>query len=108
MAAESTGGSFTIKSRPGVGTKVNAAFVRDHIDREPLGDMGETLASLIGCNPDVSFLYEHTWDNAVFRLSTQEVKNILKDIPLNTPEIILWIKEFINEQIYILYGGASV
>ena len=39
MAAESTGGSFSIQSEPGVGTKVTAVFGLSHIDRMPLGDM---------------------------------------------------------------------
>ena len=37
MAAESTGGSFSIQSEPGVGTKVTAVFGLSHIDRMPLG-----------------------------------------------------------------------
>ena len=37
-AAESTGGSFFIRSQVGVGTVVTAVFVLSHIDRMPLGD----------------------------------------------------------------------
>ena len=43
-AAESTGGSFTIDSTPGVGTTVTAVFGLSHIDRMPLGDMNGTIA----------------------------------------------------------------
>ena len=37
MAAESTGGSFSIESVPGQGTVVTAVFGLSHIDRMPLG-----------------------------------------------------------------------
>ena len=39
MAAELSGGSFSIKSQPGVGTTTTAVFVLSSVDRMPLGDM---------------------------------------------------------------------
>ena len=41
-----TGGSFSIQSEPGVGTKVTAVFGLSHIDRMPLGDMNGTIYNL--------------------------------------------------------------
>ena len=47
MAAEQTGGSFSIKSQPGVGTRVEARFKTDSIDFTPLGDMSSTIATIV-------------------------------------------------------------
>ena len=51
-AAESTGGSFSIESRPGKGTAVTAVFVLSHIDRMPLGDITSTIHTLIVYHPE--------------------------------------------------------
>ena len=48
MAAEMTGGAMTVESAPGVGTTVTAVFGLSHIDRLPLGDLPQTMATLIG------------------------------------------------------------
>ena len=47
LAAENTGGSFSIESEPGKGTTVTAVFTLNHIDRMPLGDMTATIQTLI-------------------------------------------------------------
>ena len=47
MAAEMTGGSFTITSIEDEGTEVVANFINNHIDRAPLGDIEDTLTILI-------------------------------------------------------------
>lgn len=43
---EATGGRFELVSRPGVGTRVRAAFATDHPDTPPGGDWAATLAQL--------------------------------------------------------------
>ena len=57
MAAESTGGSFSIQSEPGVGTKVTAVFGLSHIDRMPLGDIQHTDRFFIYIYVQSAFLY---------------------------------------------------
>lgn len=47
-AASRPAGSFDISSEVGVGTKVKAVFVYDSIDRQPLGNMAETMSAVIG------------------------------------------------------------
>src|SRR5690554_5477717 len=59
-AAEGCGGDFEIKSQLGKGTVVQTSFKLDHIDCPPLGKMDETLTTLIICNPDIDFVYEHS------------------------------------------------
>lgn len=97
LAAESTGGSFEITSQIGSGTTVTAEFVISHIDRMPLGDMTETMHSLITMNADIDFLYTYRIDGREFTLDTRELREILGGIPLNTPEVSEYIKEYLKE-----------
>ena len=61
-AAERAGGSFTIQSQEGAGTRVEVEFRLSHIDRQPLGDLAGVLVTLIAGNPEVDFLYRHRCD----------------------------------------------
>ena len=99
-AAENTGGSLTIESQKNVGTKVDVVFTYDHIDRQPLGDMGETMLTLISGNTDIDFVYTHSVNEKVFTLDTQKVKQILgNEVSLGSPEIVMWLKDYIREGI---------
>ncbi len=97
-AAEETGGGLTITSKVGEGTRVITDFVYDHIDRQPLGDMAGTITTVLSGNPNIDFLYRHTKDGKEFLLDTRKMREILgDDAPLSSPEVILWLTDFINE-----------
>ena len=97
LAAESTGGSFSIRSEPGVGTVVTAVFILSHIDRMPLGDMVSTIHTLITMNTGIDFLYTFCMDGRQFVLDTREFREILGDIPFDAPEISSYIREYLTE-----------
>ncbi len=59
QAAKEGGGDIRLDSKTGKGTDVLADFQYDHPDRKPLGDMNETIATLIAGHPEVHFIYEH-------------------------------------------------
>ncbi len=59
QAARQTGGELTIESREGVGTEVIAVFRPSHPDMKPMGDIAETMATLIAGNPAVRFVFDH-------------------------------------------------
>ena len=103
MAAELTGGDLRITSKPGEGTVVTATFGLSHIDRMPLGDINGTVATLIHCNPEIDFIYCHAVDGRVMRLDTKEFRDVLGDIPLNTPEVAAFINEYLKENSKGLY-----
>ena len=97
-AAENTGGKLTIESEKGKGTVVKTTFTYNHIDRQPIGDMGETMVSLISGNESIDFLYTHRYNGKDFTLDTREIKQILgEDVPLGSPEIVIWLKDYITE-----------
>ena len=107
-AAECTGGSFTIQSQPGVGTTVTAVFVLSHIDRMPLGDISSTIHTLVVYHPDTDFRYIYEYDGKSFTLDTREFREILGDVPFDTPEISSYIMEYLTENKLETDGGASL
>ncbi len=97
-AAEETGGSLSISSEVGKGTRVVTDFVYDHIDRQPLGDIAGTITTVLSGNPHIDFLYRHEKNGKEFLLDTRKMREILgDDAPLSSPEVILWLTDFINE-----------
>ena len=96
LAAEQTGGKVEIISQTEEpsGTTVSALFYKNHIDCLPLGDIISTFLTLIQGNPNIDFLFTHNSVN----LNTKELKEVLGDVPLSSPEVLVWIREFLEEQ----------
>lgn len=99
MAAELTGGSFTIDSTLNVGTTTTAIFGLRHIDRMPMGDLAGSLSTLIQASPDIDFVLDYSADDNAFTMDTREFRAILGDVPLNMPEVLGYIEGFISENI---------
>ena len=97
LAAENAGGDFDVSSTLGKGTVVTAKFVHSHIDRQPLGDMAETMLSLFTSYENIHFLYKHKVNQNEFVVDTKELKKVLGDIPFSAPDVYLWLSEFLKE-----------
>ena len=97
MAAEMSGGSFKIESTVGVGTKIYTSYIHSSIDRMPVGNINETVSMLIRMNPDIDFVYTHTFNEKSYSLDTRELREQLENVPLDTPEVIDWINEYLTE-----------
>lgn len=107
LACEQSGGALDIKSTLGVGTEVTATFDMNSIDFTPIGDMVSTMTVLVMGSPDIDFEYEHTAPGGrVVQLSTLQLREVLGDIPLDSPEIVKWIGEYLQEQ-YDDFGGFN-
>lgn len=105
MAAEMTGGSVKIVSSTDAathGTTVTAVFYKNHLDFTPLGDIKETVVTLIQGHPDTDFLFVHQTPLGEVKLDTRELRVVLEGVPLDTYEVIVWIKEYLNEQYELL------
>ena len=99
MAAKSAGGTFHIESSPGQGTKLTGTFIRSHVDTPPLGDMAETFVTLVHGAPDVDFTYFCENDSQRFTFDTREIREALEDVPLDTPDVLDWIRNHLRELI---------
>ena len=104
FAAEQTGGGIEIISRhvdshpEDHGTTVSATFFKNHIDFTPLGDVTSTFTTLIQGHPDTDFVYRHTLEGKSVDFDTREVRAVLEEVPLDSYEVLLWIKSNLEEQ----------
>lgn len=108
QAAEGTGGSFSIRSKEGAGTVTEAVFVLDSIDRMPLGDMTATIHTLVTCHEEMDFYYRYARDGREFTLDTREMKEILGNVPLSSPEVSRFLKEYLDENWREVDGGSAL
>lgn len=107
MASEMAGGQFEISSEKGVGTSVKATFQINHIDRAPLGDVADTMVTLLSSEKDTDFRLHIAVDNNTFDFDTRELKAELGGIPVDTPEILVFVRDMIKDNI-INIGGAKL
>ena len=97
QAAKAAGGEFKIVSSPGVGTKVTGVFQYSHVDRQPLGDMEQTLLALIVGNPQIELTYLHQNDDSQVSFSTGEIQAQLGDMPINSPQGISAVRKSLQK-----------
>ena len=90
-------GSFQITSIPNQETTLEAVMQYDHIDRPELGQIAESLYSLM--LQEVRIIYHHYRNNYHFRIDSEEIRTILGDVSLAQYDVMRWIKEYITEQI---------
>ena len=101
LACEQTGGTLSITSSVREcdhGTTVTALFHKNHIDFTPLGDVISTVTTLIQGHPEVDFVFSHKTDRGTVSLDTRELRVVLEDVPLDTFEVLTWIKGNLEEQ----------
>ena len=81
LAAEQAGGGVTVTSVPAGGdgphgTTVTACFDMNNIDCTPLGDIVETVVTLIQGSPDMDLVFCHIVDDKQIRLDTRELRSV--------------------------------
>lgn len=99
QAAEQAGGTMTVDSAPGKGTKVSGTFRWSHVDRPAIGNMADTVLTLIAGHPDLDIFYEVREGDRVFRLDTRQIRTELEDVPINAPAVLDAIRGMLKEQI---------
>lgn len=98
-AANAAEGDLKIESAEKKGTKIKAWFKYDHIDRKPIGNIAETIISLILMSPDIIIRYVHKKNDEKFEFDTNEIKKQLEVISLNNNEILKELKVLINNKL---------
>jgi signal transduction histidine kinase len=68
--AELAAGDLKIKSSPGRGTEVEASFLKDHPDRQPLGDLEGCWILLASVNPGIEWVLHLASGAGEFSIST--------------------------------------
>lgn len=104
LAAEQTGGTFSIESVSELddpvshGTSVQALFYKNHLDFTPLGDVVSTVCTLIQGAPDIDWHFCHTFGGQTAEVDTAEMRQVLGDVPLDSFEVLDWIRQSLLEE----------
>jgi hypothetical protein len=98
-SAREANGHLSIQSKKGKGTRIKAVFQHSHIDRRPLGNIGQTILTLIIGNPDVDFIYVHKQDRQRYRFDTRQIRTQLQDQPINSLEGMRMIREELKKDL---------
>jgi signal transduction histidine kinase len=97
-AAKAASGRLSVQSETGKGTKTKAIFQHSHIDRQPLGDIGQTIVTLIIGNPDIDFIFEHIKNGHAYSLDTRKIKKELNEMPINSLAGIRKLRESLEKK----------
>lgn len=108
QSAKDTGGSFEIQSEKNRGTTVCARYVYSSIDRMPIGNLAETMTTLIMAKESVRYILKYSVDGNSFIFDTDEVKQILSDVLLYCAEVQSFLKQYISQQIDETNGKNQV
>lgn len=92
-ASKAANGHLSVQSKKGEGTRIKADFQHSHIDRKPLGDIGQTIITLIIGNPEIDFIFEHKRNGHTYCLDTRKIKAQLNEMPINSLAGIKKIRE---------------
>lgn len=104
--ARATGGGMTLSSLPGKGTELSCRFDTRHLDCPPLGNLAETMATLILANPKrPDFTLTVSGEQGTQTLDTREIRKAVGDLPLDQAEVMQWLISAVEEMTQEIFGG---
>lgn len=106
--AEQCGGYFEIHSQVGVGTEITAEFQYSHIDRVPLGNMPETIVTILNACDTMDLVYTHCYNGNKFTLNSKEIKKLLDGVPISNLDVIKWLRDYITEGLHEIYTSSDI
>lgn len=108
MSAEMAGGEFFLDSAPDKGTEIGVTYKLGHIDRMPLGALEDTIIALIGEAPQADYQLIYKREQAQFEFSTSEIKAQLQEVDIDNAEVLMFLREYIANNIKTINGGAII
>jgi signal transduction histidine kinase len=90
-------GDLKIRSKPGIGTTLQATFRHSHIDRAPLGDLPSVLIAVLLSESSADWIFIHRVEGEEFRLDSSEIKRELMEVPMTHPKVRHWLQEVLVE-----------
>jgi len=95
FAAEMTGGGLEITSKEGEGTEVNIKFKLSHIDRQPLGNMIDTVLAIFANESKINLKYRHKKNNQEFEFESDKIKEMSEKLDIPDGMLIPFIKKYL-------------
>ncbi|MBR2824765.1 MAG: ATP-binding protein [Solobacterium sp.] len=99
---EQCNGDFLVESEVGKGTRVLASVQKSFIDTPPMGNLGEIIMECIQANEEIDYIFHYMTDTNEFVFNTKEIKKELDGVSILEPSILLWIKDYVNQQVNMI------
>ena len=97
--ASSCHGDFELESEPGRGTTVQARLERGHWDCPPLGDLTNTILTLLVSLDDIDLHFSYSSDRGTFSISSDEVRKEAGGLHLSHPEVYSFLKDYFESNL---------
>ena len=107
QTCEACDGSFVITSQLNQGTKIQVTFKKSHIDTPPLGNMADTITSILSYSGINGFTYKHIYNGSEFVFDLDEVRQILDGVSIQEVSVLTFIKEYTENNIFHIRGGVK-
>jgi hypothetical protein len=95
--AQACRGDFTISSQAGRGTTVRANMQRSHLDCPPLGNLEETVLSLLVSLDKSDLQFFCRSDRGEFTISSAAIRLQVGELHLSHPDVYRFLKDYIHE-----------
>ena len=92
-------GSLEVQSEKEKGTRIHARVQISHIDCPPLGDFGEMMMVAIQASATIYYQFIYQIEDKKFVFDSNQIQELLQGVSLQDPSVLLWIKEYINQEI---------
>lgn len=93
--AQACRGGFAIRSQVGRGTEVSARMERGHLDCPPMGNLPDTLLSLLVSLDGIDLQFAYRSDRGEFSISSHAVREQVGEIHFSHPDIYRFLKDYI-------------
>lgn len=90
-------GDFRITSSVGRGTKVRARLQKSHVDCPPLGNLEETLLSLLVSLDRINIQFVYRSEKGKFAVASDDIRRQVGELHFSHPEIYQFLKGYIHE-----------
>lgn len=97
--SELCNGKFEITSEVGKGTILKATFQKSNWDLPPDGDLGGAISGLIAADPQINYRFCYKINKNELKFDSINIVKELGNVPLNSPEVLEWIKDYLNQEI---------
>jgi hypothetical protein len=90
-------GDFNIRSNVGRGTQIKASLQRGHLDCPPLGNLEETLLSLLVSLDKINLQFFYRSDRGEFSISSNAIRQQVGELHFSHPQVYQFLREYIHE-----------
>lgn len=104
---EKTGGTFSISSKKGEGTKIEGVFIQGSKESIPLGNIGESFITLLSSNMETEYKLVVYGQKEKFDFDTRELKKELNGASIQDPKVVLFVRNMIEENISEIGGSKK-